>query len=38
MSLIGLEKFIRKEDPKRYYRGLNEVIGEGGFSTVYVSL
>ena len=31
----SLETFIREEDPKEFYLGLNEVIGEGGFSTVY---
>lgn len=30
----SLETFIREEDPKEFYLGLNEVIGEGGFSTV----
>ena len=29
-----LESFIRDEDPKLYYRGIKEMIGEGGFSTV----
>ena len=29
-----IESFIR-EDPKEYYRGLKEVLGEGGYSTVY---
>ena len=29
-----VETFIREEDPKEFYLGLNEVIGEGGFSTV----
>ena len=30
-----IESFIREEDPKEYYRGLKEVLGEGGYSTVY---
>lgn len=29
-----LESFIREEDPKLYYRGIKEVLGEGGYSTV----
>ena len=36
--LSSLETFIREEDPKEFYLGLNEVIGEGGFSTVYMFL
>ena len=32
--LISIEKFIKKDDPKAYYRGIKEVIGEGGFSVV----
>lgn len=28
------ESFIREEDPRLYYRGLKEVLGSGGYSTV----
>ena len=30
-----IENFFINEDPRQYYRGLKEVLGEGGFSTVY---
>ena len=34
-AMLRDKTFIREEDPKEFYLGLNEVIGEGGFSTVY---
>ena len=38
LASSSLESFIREEDPKLYYRGIKEMIGEGGYSTVYALL
>ena len=34
LTASWVESFIREEDPKLYYRGIKEMIGEGGYSTV----
>ena len=31
---LSIESFILHEDPKIHYRGLKEIIGQGGYSVV----
>ena len=37
-GVILAASFIRKEDPLKFYHGINQRIGEGASGVVYVSM